>query len=354
MSLIKAKDYTILIDEEPAVLLNFIDRMKPSSIFVIVDENTGIYCLPYLKEHLRMPFSSIRMASGEKFKNLKSCSQVWNALMKYGCDRDSLVINLGGGVIGDMGGFIASTYMRGVRFIQMPTTLLSQVDASVGGKLGIDFLGYKNMIGVFNNPEMVWIQSRFLQSLPDREMKSGLAEVIKHALIRSESHWREITALDGDPKTWPLDKIIKTSVDIKNAIVLEDPREQSLRKILNFGHTVGHAVESQWLESDQALLHGEAIAIGMVCEAHLSWQKGLLKDFELRELTHFIKKIYTHTPGLLDEADSLIERMGKDKKNRERQIRCALIRGIGDAVFDQPCQKDEIVSAFRYFENFKP
>lgn len=351
MSVIKAQNYNILIDEEDALFASFIDRLKPSSIFVIVDENTELYCLPRLKSYMKMPFSSIRISSGEKYKNLKTCTQIWNALINNGADRKSLIINLGGGVIGDMGGFVASTYMRGMRFIQIPTTLLSQVDASVGGKLGIDFLAFKNMIGVFNNPEMVWIDSFFLNTLPDRELNSGLAEIYKHALIHSEDHWGYLSSLDEDQRSWPFAEIIERSVNIKNEIVSQDPIEHGLRKILNFGHTIGHAVETYFLEKENALLHGEAVFIGMICESYISYTKSMIAHDALDKIQKVLSKHIQNRPSLLAIKEELLALMKKDKKNTNQKLKLSLIDGIGSCAFDLECHPNEIADALRFFDN---
>ncbi|MBT8232571.1 MAG: 3-dehydroquinate synthase [Saprospiraceae bacterium] len=351
MPVIHSQDYNVLIDENPSILVSFIEQLKPSKIFVIVDENTKLLCLPILEKYLKTPFSSIQIVSGEKFKNLKTCTLMWDALMKNKCDRKSLIINLGGGVIGDMGGFLASTYMRGVTFIQMPTTLLSQVDASVGGKLGIDFLGIKNMIGLFQNPKLVWIETQFLKTLPYRELKSGFAEVIKHGLIRSESLWQSVK--QSFPKIEDSDwkALVQTSVNIKNDIVKEDPLEKGLRKILNFGHTIGHAVESHFLDSPNHLLHGEAIAIGMICEAYISYKEGLLDGPALKEIRTFIDGFYNIDLKLLPIKNEILELILKDKKNTGDQINFSLLNKIGDCIYDKNISTLRIEESLTYFDN---
>lgn len=355
MAVINSQGYNVLIDEDASILKSFIEQIKPSKIFVIIDENTKMFCLPKLEEYLKIPFSSIQIVSGEKFKNLKTCTLMWDALMKNGCDRKSLVINLGGGVIGDMGGFVASTYMRGVKFIQMPTTLLSQVDASVGGKLGIDFLGYKNMIGMFQNPELVWIETRFLKTLPERELKSGFAEVIKHGLIQSFDLWKKIIAkkLELTSEEWTT--LVDESVQIKNKIVIEDPREGGLRKILNFGHTVGHAVETHFLEEGPGnkydrLLHGEAIAIGMICESYISYKEGYLSGPELKEIRDFIMAIYPLEHKLLPYKDQILDNLKLDKKNEGGKINFSLLKSIGDCIYDKKINKLLIEDSLRYYD----
>ncbi len=243
----------------------FLRANSYTKIQVIVDENTFKYCYPSIKPFLEK-HNIIKIKSGESQKNLETCQKIWQAMTDNELDRHSIVINLGGGVIGDMGGFCASTYKRGIDFIQIPTTLLSQVDASVGGKLGIDFQGLKNHIGVFQIPNAVLIDADFLKTLSYNELRSGFAEVIKHCLIMDGKKWDEIRRKDFEEQE--LEDLIAHSVNIKQHIVEADPTEKGLRKILNFGHTLGHAIETYFLGKPKLhLLHGEAIAAGMICEA---------------------------------------------------------------------------------------
>lgn len=351
MPKIESKAYNILINEDYAILKSFIEQFKASSVFILADSNTKRDCLPILEEKLKISFSCIQIAPGEQFKNLKTCTQIWNALIQNGCDRHSLIINLGGGVIGDMGGFIASTYMRGIKFINIPTSLLAQVDASVGGKLGIDFLEFKNMIGVFNNPELVWIDTQFLQTLPLEHLRSGYAEVIKHALIASEEHWFLLSKdyFDWEEKNWQ--DIITRSINIKNRIVSEDPYENGLRKILNFGHTIGHAIEGQYLNTEKPILHGNCVAAGMICESYLSNQKLMLSNSDLRKITSYLIEIFPEKIELLSHGKELIERMISDKKNYKGNIMISTLSSIGDCLYNQKFDKDDILKSFEYYEN---
>ena len=352
MAVVDCIDYKVVIDENPSILTTFIEQLKPSKIFVIVDNNTKKYCLPYLEETLKLQFTAIQIMQGERFKNLKTCTQIWDALIKNGCDRKSLVINLGGGVIGDMGGFVAATYMRGVHFIQMPTTLLSQVDASVGGKLAIDFLDYKNMVGLFQNPDLVWINTEFLQTLSPRELSSGYAEVIKHALIKSPELWdiiKDKANLDYTKEEWT--HLVDLSVRIKKEVVTEDPFEKGLRKILNYGHTVGHAVESSLLNTDHYLLHGEAIAIGMICENFISYKSGLLSPEEMKVVNQYLLNHYPLRPRLSIIKDQAMLMMNMDKKNASGKKSFSLIESIGTCNFDQFPDNFLIEEALAYFDN---
>ena len=239
-----------------------------SKVAVIVDNNTKKYCYPVVADALP-DHVTIEISSGEEHKNLNTCQKIWGTLTDNAFDRKSLVVNLGGGVIGDMGGFCAATYKRGIEFINIPTTLLAQVDASIGGKLGIDFQNFKNHIGVFQNPLRVFLDAKFFETLPKEELRSGYAEIIKHCLIRDSEKFDQITK--SGYENLDFFELTKHSVQVKNDVVLEDPTEKGLRKILNFGHTIGHAIESYYLEKPgKKLLHGEAIAVGMICEAYLS------------------------------------------------------------------------------------
>ncbi len=246
---------------------SFLLNNNPSAIFIIVDSNTQEYCLPRMLPQLitNSQVEIIEMEDGEENKNIDTCTGIWDALSELGADRKCLIINLGGGVVTDLGGFIASTYKRGVKYINIPTTLLAMVDASVGGKTGVD-LGYlKNQIGVISQPEMVLIDSTYLETLSPAEMRSGLAEILKHGLIADQLYWQKATKLENLTSE-DLDDLIKRSVEIKTRVVTEDPREENIRKTLNFGHTFGHAIESYFLShpTKSKILHGEAVAGGMV------------------------------------------------------------------------------------------
>jgi 3-dehydroquinate synthase len=324
---------------------------KHAKLFILVDENTLQHCLPYLLSEVEalQKAEVIEIESGESQKNIEICTRIWEALSEMEADRDAVIINLGGGVICDMGGFISGAYKRGIRFIHIPTTLLSQVDASVGGKVGVDLNGLKNQIGLFAKPQAVFIDSQFLQSLSVREILSGFAEIIKHGLIADANYWELIQEqTPGDVNDW--DELIRTSVAIKNKIVTEDPTEKGLRKVLNFGHTIGHAVESLSMENGRKpLLHGEAIAIGMICEAWLSHRFKKLPEKDLRDITELISAWYA--PYSFDDMDfhRLIELMRNDKKNKEGKINFTLLDGIGQPVFDCYCSPMDIKEALRYY-----
>jgi 3-dehydroquinate synthase len=333
-------------------LISFITTNNFSKIAVIVDQNTQLHCYSFLVN--RLPeHTTIVISAGEEYKNLDTCNQIWQHLTDEAFDRKSLVINLGGGVIGDMGGFCAATYKRGISFIQIPTTLLSMVDASAGGKLGIDFQGYKNHIGVFQLPSYICIYPIFLQTLAKRELRSGFAEVIKHCLIADAQMWDDIKKFDPKDlvnKDFNWDFIIQHSIQIKSKIVETDPTEMGLRKILNFGHTLGHAVESYFLPIPaQKLLHGEAIAIGMICESFLSFKQNYISSEDLANITQFIIKIYGKPLISAAEIDKIIPLTLQDKKNSHGSVKFSLLKSVGNCGFDINITADEMYESLVYY-----
>ncbi|MFC3415061.1 3-dehydroquinate synthase [Algoriphagus hitonicola] len=270
---------------------------------------------------------------------MKTCSEIWEKMTELALDRKALILNLGGGVLGDMGGFCASIYKRGIRFINMPTTLLSQVDASVGGKLGVDFQGFKNHLGVFNEPEVVLISSKFLRTLPKQELRSGFAEVIKHGLIQDRAYFDSLNFQNWDQNDWT--SLISHSVEIKKQVVQEDPKELGLRKILNFGHTLGHALETFYLNGPKHLLHGEAIAAGMICEAWLSAEKTGLAKKELFEIAEKLIQVYGKIEIESSEWEAILELCLQDKKNEGKTILFSLLQSIGSCTYNIPVSREK-------------
>lgn len=328
-------------------LLAFFKEHHYSKIAVIVDENTKAHCYPMVIKAIPS-HTLIEIKSGEEEKNLETCQLIWNELTTNAFDRKSLVINLGGGVIGDMGGFCAATYKRGISFINIPTTLLAQVDASIGGKLGIDFHNFKNHIGVFQNPYRVFLDVSFFKTLSTEELRSGYAEVIKHCLIRDAEKFDEL--LNTPYEQLDLFGLTRHSVVIKKKVVEEDPTEKGLRKILNFGHTVGHAIESFYLEQPgKKLLHGEAIAIGMICEAFLSKNKLGLTQLELDNIAAYILKIYQSKAINITDVVEIIKLTRQDKKNEGDKIKCSLLNKIGDCTFNIDIDHADIKASILYF-----
>ncbi len=330
-------------------LNKLIQSKNPTKIAVLVDENTSEHCFPLLQEII--PYASIiTIESGEENKNLNTCQQIWQHLTNHEFDRKGLLINLGGGVIGDMGGFCAATFKRGISFIQIPTTLLSQVDASVGGKLGIDFFGFKNHIGLFKTPDLVLIDTCFLNTLPSREIRSGYAEIIKHCLISDFQKWEELSSIAFQNQNW--DDLVQHSIKVKDQITLADPFESGIRKILNFGHTIGHAIETHFLGiPEKKLFHGEAIAIGMICEAYLSLEKGFLSQNEVEEIAQYILSIFGKQKINQEDIDLLIPYTIQDKKNESNVVMASLLESVGKANFNIPLSEDDIERSIYYYNS---
>lgn len=351
MRKIDGLSYPLYIGNFWEALLTKIGELTPSKVFVLVDQNTKAHCLPVLLDRSGLSnYKVIEVPSGERFKSLDTCQQIWRSLFRSQADRHSLLINLGGGVIGDMGGFCASIYMRGIPFIQIPTTLLSQVDASVGSKLGVDFNGFKNSLGTFRDPEGVYIAPDFLATLSDRELLSGYAEIVKHALIKDEALWRALP--ESLSKGDDLSEIIYHSVKIKRDIVQADPFEKGPRKLLNFGHTIGHAIESVMLESAEPWLHGESIAAGMICESHVALQCNLLGSEDLKTLSRKILSIFGYKTLPTPSFTRIVEKTRLDKKNRSGRIMCTLLNSIGAGTYDKEISEAQILKGLEYYTSF--
>jgi 3-dehydroquinate synthase len=351
---IKTKTSEVYIGENVfAVLTECLRPYENCKKFLLVDENTLEHCVTKLITQVDSlkNVDIIEIESGEENKTLDICYQIWKTLSDYRADRNSLLINLGGGVITDMGGFVASTYKRGIDFINIPTTLLSQIDASVGGKVGVDFDELKNMIGVFNEPKGVFINPKLLKTLDKRQMLSGYAEALKHGLIVDLNYWQALkTGLLSNADNWG--ELIKTSVEIKNKIVLEDPKEKKERKLLNFGHTIGHAIESCSLINDELpLLHGEAIAIGMICESYLSNLALELTAKELKEISSTILSFYSTYELDDSKFHQLIELMKHDKKNNTSGINFTLLKAIGEGEVNHEVEVDLIIESLNYYNS---
>ncbi|MEM6763627.1 MAG: 3-dehydroquinate synthase [Bacteroidota bacterium] len=319
-----------------------------SKLMVLADDHTYDACYPLLQPYLPSHHICV-ITPGESFKVLETCQLIWDALTREQFDRKGILINLGGGVIGDMGGFVAGTYKRGIRFVQLPTTLLAQVDASVGSKLGIDFKGFKNHIGLFLDPVGVYIYPPFLTTLPERQFLSGFAEVIKHHLIADGEAWNTLKAVS--PKSVEISGIIAHSVGVKSRIVHEDPFEHGIRKALNFGHTIGHAIESYFLEHGPLVLHGEAVAAGMIVESFISMKKGLLTEAALYEISRYISSYYTLPTVGEDIFENVFSRMKNDKKNLDGKIMCTLLDGVGKVQVNSPITLEDTQEALRFYNS---
>lgn len=333
-------------------LNSIVGLARYSRVLVVGDSNVSQW-VETVREKLPADHTVMELPSGEQAKHIGTVQQIWQALLDAGCDRKSLLIAVGGGVIGDMAGFAATTYMRGIDFVHVPTSLLAQVDSSVGGKTGINFAGVKNLVGTFAQAICTVIDTQTLQTLPRREFVSGFGELIKHGLIRDEAFLKLVTS--KRPEEFSLDEmadIIAWSCRIKASVVMEDERESGLRKFLNFGHTVGHAVEALGLESDEPLLHGEAVSIGMVVEAELACLQGLLSPEERNQVAAMLEHagLPTRVPATFS-TDALLAKMRSDKKNVGGSIRFTLLEKIGSAVWDKPANETEIANAIESWRN---
>ncbi|WP_259015981.1 3-dehydroquinate synthase [Emticicia fluvialis] len=338
---------SVIISPISESLKNYLAQKDYSKIVVLTDTNTRKYCYTLVKDSLPK-HTLITVKNGEEHKNLATCEEIWSGMTDAELDRHALMINLGGGVIGDMGGFCAATYKRGIDFIQVPTTLLAQVDASVGGKLGIDFKGLKNHLGVFTLPKAVLIDPVFLDTLSEREKRSGFAEIIKHCLIQDGEKWNEIRKKDLEQQD--LRDLIAHSVEIKKKVVEQDPTEKGLRKILNFGHTLGHAIETYFLDKGKKkLLHGEAIATGMLCESYIAFERKLIDEQTLARIEEFIFSVYGKIAMKTEDFGAIIEHTLQDKKNKGKEIRFSLINGAGSCLYDIAVSKNEMKKALEYY-----
>jgi len=351
--IIESLGHSIYIGKDAGKHLNdalFLPKNRNRQKFILADENTSRLCWPVLARMIPKfeAIKVIEIKSGEENKNIDVTSNVWRVLTDLEAQRDAILINLGGGVITDLGGFTASTYKRGIDFVNIPTTLLAQIDASFGGKTGIDLNLYKNQVGTFSWPKGVYIFSEFLNTLSRRQILSGYAEMIKHALIADEKYWEEVKTNKLDSLE-ELVALIPASIRIKNKIILDDPTESALRKTLNFGHTIGHALETYSLEGREgSLLHGEAIALGMIAEAYISYKKRFIKKDVLTDIAEYIKPLYK-TPKFDNvEYHRVIQIMKNDKKLKGKGMSMTLLKGIGKAKINVPVSSDHITSALDY------
>lgn len=334
-------------------LNNYLKVNRFSKLFIIVDINTHTHCLPHFMSKLETDLESeiIEIEAGEAHKNIDTCVGVWNALSDLGADRKSLIINLGGGVVTDLGGFVACTFKRGLKYINVPTSLLAMVDASVGGKTGVDLGALKNQVGVISSGDMVIVDTGFLATLPQNHLKSGLAEMLKHGLIYDTSYWAKFLNLNSLNLS-DLDCLIHQSVQIKNSIVTEDPNEHGIRKTLNFGHTLGHAIESYFLSqtNKEELLHGEAIAIGMIMEAFISAELLGFPKGDLESIKDAFLKIFKRVNIEVSDHDAIIDLLKYDKKNEHGNINFVLLEKIGVPKIDCLVENELIVKAFDYYK----
>ena len=352
MDVLNSDSHEILFGSEAYPALNqLISESQFSKVIVLTDSNTRTSCLPRFEEYVSQvsPREVLEFPAGETFKTLHTCLKLWEQLSELGADRKSLLINLGGGVVTDLGGFVASAYQRGIAFVNIPTTLLSMVDASVGGKTGVDLGPLKNQIGLIKNPEMVLIDPGYLRTLDNRQITSGFAEMLKHGLILDKDYWRELSTLNTLDH---LERLIPRSVQLKEEVVRTDPNEKGLRKILNFGHTLGHAIESHFLtqESREPLLHGEAIAAGMIMEAFISVSQCRMTEAECDEIKAVFLRFFPRVRITAEDRASILSLLRYDKKNTHGQVLFALLDAIGKARTDQTVTPELLNASFDYYK----
>jgi len=336
-------------------------RQGKEGIFILVDKNTRQHCLPLLLEKTASLKDAqlLEIEEGENSKTLLTAERLWNELLVFGAGRQSLLVNLGGGVVTDLGGFVAAGFKRGIPYINVPTSLIGQCDAAIGGKTAVNMGMVKNQVGFFHPAKGVFIYPEFLRSLPACHLRSGLAEVIKCALVGNARLWRkilrrpidDILALPPDHVLWK--ELVNSTVGFKNSVVMKDFREQKLRKILNFGHTAGHALETFSLAGAQrSLLHGEAVAAGMICAAYLSHHKAGLTAPGMQEITSYLAAGFPHVPVESSTVPEIVRIMMQDKKSVNGQFRFTLISQPGIPKIDIACDQAEVLEALAFYQNF--
>ena len=357
------KQKVIITQELQQALAAKIAACQPDRLFVLTDENTRRLCWPQVEHYPCLQQANvITMPAGDENKTVLNLQFVWHELSRLGATRHSLMVNLGGGMLTDLGGFAASTFKRGIHFINIPTTLLAMVDASVGGKTGVNFEGLKNEVGVFSNADCVILDTRFLQTLDTENLLSGYAEMLKHSLIDNSDTWAQLLNFDIlQPDLEVLGRMVADSVAVKERIVQQDPHEQGLRKALNLGHTVGHAFESLALSnparfSHQAdsraeapILHGYAVAYGLVCELYLSTIKTGFPVDRMRQTVRFVREHYGQMLITCDDYPTLLQLMTHDKKNTGTTINFTLLGNIGDIRINQTATRQEIEEALDFY-----
>ncbi len=349
------ENYTIYIDNSMDTLVDFFDKREDefTRVFILVDENTHETCIPLLLSKVEFLQHSeiLEIDAGEENKDMETAMSLWHALLENGADRKTLIVNLGGGVVTDLGGFVAATFKRGIPFVNIPTTLLGQIDAAVGSKTGVDLGNLKNQIGAFAHPLAVFVNTDFIDTLPDRELDSALGEFIKYALISDYVLWNMLINQEYG-RDVDFGFMVNECLNIKNNLITEDLREKGPRKILNFGHTIGHALESFALtRNNRHLRHGEAVALGIVVELYLS-VKVLGFDRYLQEkIEKYILDNFNFCPITKDDFEEILDLMRKDKKNEDGKISFVLLNDIGKPSYDQFIDEKLIIEALEYYAN---
>lgn len=332
-------------------LASYIYELSYDGLFVLCDENTDKYCYSKIEKIPEIQLAKkLVIPAGDDNKKVESLSNVWKFLSDNKANRKSLLINLGGGMLTDLGGFAAATFKRGIRFINIPTTLLGAVDAAVGGKTGINFNGLKNEVGSFAPAVAVFIDANFFISLDHTNLLSGYAEMLKHALLSSSKELNKIISFDLNKVDYKeLNQLLFESVLVKERIVQEDPQEQGIRKALNLGHTFGHAFESLSYEINKPIPHGYAVAWGIICELYLSFIKLNFNHKDLRRIFSFIKENYSVFNISCDQYKRLYELMLHDKKNEASMINFTLLKSVGEIEINQTASRKEIEEALDFF-----
>jgi len=354
--LIRLSNSEIIVSQSAEKQLSaWIEANQYSKVFLLVDTNTHEYCLTnFLKNFATyLPIEVIEIPAGEEGKNIETCSQVWQAMSELKADRNSLLINLGGGVVTDLGGFVACTYRRGIDFVHFPTSLLAMVDASIGGKNGVDLGNLKNQVGVIQQPPKVFINPAYLNTLPTQQMKSGLAEMLKHGLIYNPTYWSKFEQMHQMDAS-VLEDLILESIEIKVSVVEADPTEKGIRKTLNFGHTLGHAIESYFLgDSKKQLLHGEAVAVGMILAAFLSVELVSMPISQLNRIVEVITRYFSKVSFTSEDIAKIIQLTKFDKKNRGDQVNFVLLEEIGKSKIDCVVPENAIQDAFQFYQDIE-
>lgn len=351
--ILQTKNYPITLCKSAGEQIDlFLANRKYSSIYILMDENVLEHCWPILhfESEILKKAEVLLIEPGETQKSIEIASQLWETLNEYGADRSSLLVNFGGGVVSDLGGFIASTFKRGMDFIHIPTTLLAMVDASIGGKTGINLQSSKNQVGLFSEPKALFIQTDFLKTLDKKELHSGWAEMLKHGIIADLDHWNRLIKVENIQPEELSPHILK-SIEIKKEVVEQDPREQNIRKILNFGHTLGHALETWSLQNDyEPLLHGEAVAIGMILESYLSVKNSNLNMLEFDEINTQISRYFRHYEISESFINHLEVLLSQDKKKSGTELNLTFVTTIGKSIINQQCSLDDIKESINFYK----
>ena len=323
-----------------------------SKWLLLGDQNTLQYCEEKFTSRLGLEAEfRFTIQPGEQHKTLDQIEQIYEEMMNENFDRRSAIVNLGGGLVCDMGGFAAATFKRGIQYYNVPTSLLAMVDASFGGKTGVNFSGLKNQIGAFHAPSICLVDPTYLSTLPQREVESAFAEIMKHALISDTELWSKLKAIDRIAELEDWQSILEKSIGVKSKITKEDPLEQGRRKVLNFGHSIGHALESHFNKDSDVVPHGFAVAAGMICESYISNHKGLLSDQDFILIRDVLMKHFEKLNLTAEDIDQVLFNLKFDKKNQSGKINLSLITGIGEAEFDHFAQEDEVRESLIFYIN---